>query len=111
MAVLHRPSRGGEGSATPQESAKGCKFSETYPGIWEFVAMAEWEPGVARTPGTLLLCWSEGRFRLWFNDKDSGRAAWVSAETATEALRAAEKRLVGDSMEWRADKGPKTTRR
>lgn len=54
--------------------------------------------------GTLLVSWSEGRFRGWLNDKDATRSAWVSKPTLSDLLASMEEGLAADDLEWRRDK-------
>lgn len=75
-----------------------------YPTLWDFVSLEEWEPGVPRKTGSVLLCNSEGRLRLWLHDNDQRRSAWVSGLSLAEVLAAAEEGLDGDCLEWRKEK-------
>lgn len=73
----------------------------TYPALHEFLTLAVWDDGSPRQTGTLLLCWGEGRWRAWLNDRDSQRSAWLSAAALADLLGAIEDGLVGSSLEWR----------
>lgn len=109
--ALRRPGVGGSidggGGGRPPV---GCRLTEGYPTIFEFLTRDKWDDGKARQRGTLLISWSEGRFRCWLNDKDAARSAWVSQETLSDLLSTAEEGLAGDSLEWRRDK-PGASRR
>jgi hypothetical protein len=86
----------------------GCSWSKELPNLVEFLSRSAWPDGKARETGTVLVCFGEGRWRLWLNDRDfDGLSAWVSAETLRGVLLAAEKGLAGNSLEWRA---PRTRR-
>lgn len=81
-----------------------CRLSEGYPTLLEFLTRQRWDDGKSRVRGTLLVTWSEGRFRAWLNDKDAGRSAWVSQPTLSDLLASLEAGLDADDLEWRKDK-------
>ena len=80
-----------------------CQLTKMFPTLAEFLVRDAWDPGQARERGTLLVCFGEGRWRAWLNDKDAGGlSAWLSGETLHGVLQACEKGLVAGSLEWRA---------
>lgn len=85
-----------------------CELSRAYPALVEFLSLREWEPGVARTTGTILIVIDGGLWKGWLNDRDVLRAAWLSASTLTGLLAAAEGGLREDGLEWRDNSGSKS---
>lgn len=107
MAITRRSGPGGAASDTPM--SQDCAFCKAYPGLAEFISKSRWEDGTDRTLGTIMLLCEEGRAKVWVNDKDAGLSCWVSGDTVTAALRAAEKAVVGSGGDWR--RPPATGRR
>jgi hypothetical protein len=76
-------------------------FLKAYPAIAEYMTVSQWEDGKPRKLSTMSWSFQEGRWCVCFVDKDSNRLAFLSSETFTDLLKALEKRLSSDSMEWR----------
>lgn len=100
---MSRPSKKSSGGplAVPLEA---CPLSERWPALAEFLSSGAWDNGDPRERGTMLLVWSDGRWRAWLNDKDTGAAAWMSGETLSEVLDDASEALREGSLEWRVVK-------
>ena len=98
---LKRHAKGGPTFA-PVGPADYCRWMQAHPAICEFLTLASWEGGDARETGTLLLCFGDGQFKCWLNDRDGGRTAWLSGPTVSELLTSAEERLAADTLDWRA---------
>lgn len=78
-----------------------CALMEKYPALTEFLTLDVWDEKSVRETGTLLLCFGEGRWRAWLNDRDGGLTAWLSADTLTELLDVTERGLCDACIEWR----------
>lgn len=91
-----------DGRAGSPVAVEWCDFARSYPALAEFLCVAEWGPGEGRTTGTLLLCVDGGAWKAWLNDRDSGRAAWLSSSTLTGLLDAVEAGIRTDVLDWRA---------
>lgn len=103
--ALQRPRSGGDGEgAGDSRKPVPCRLGEGYPTLLEFLSSSRWPDGKPRIRGTMLITWSEGRFRCWLNDKDAGRSSWVSQETLSDLLASVESGLESDDLEWRKDK-------
>lgn len=72
--------------------------------LWEFLCLTVYDDGSPRTEGTMLVTASDGRVRVWLNDKDAELSCWVSGSTLLDALETANEGLGGDCLEWRAAK-------
>lgn len=95
--------RGGD---QPQERQVAAPLEDDvqalgYQALVEFIRVEEWMDGSVRTPGTLLLCWGDGRWRLWLNNRDGSETAWVSSDSLEGVLSAANTGLANGDLEWR----------
>jgi len=72
--------------------------------VEEFLTLATWDDGGERKTGTLLLCWSEGRWRGWLHDRETELAAWMSGVTLDELFAALERGIRQDTLEWRSSR-------
>jgi len=89
---------------TPGEVVQvmSCPLIERYPAISEFLTLDFWDDKSSRETGTLLLCFGEGRWKAWLNDRDGYLTAWLSGETLTALLDAVEKGFLNGDIDWRA---------
>lgn len=78
-------------------------FAETYPGIFEMLARAEYQ-GKSRKVGRLILYAEPTRATLVLCDVDAGNVTFYAAETFDEALTGLEGALQAGSCDWRKDK-------
>lgn len=95
--------RGGDTGVSPVTA--GCHLALKWPALCEFLTAVEWEPGEVRQPGTLLICWGDGRWRGWLNDRDMAQTAWMSADSLSELLEAVEAAFQAGAIEWRKAPG------
>lgn len=109
MGVLRRvsPDVGGSFVRPTVDATVGTIF----PALVEFLSATAWDEQTPRQTGTLLLCAQDGRWRLWLNDREHARSAWLSGETIEEVVTAAEQGLTLDSLEWRGDREQRKPRR
>lgn len=77
------------------------EFSARFPALFEHLCSGAWPDGSPRERSTLLLSFSEDRFRACINDKARLKSAWVSNTSLGALLDALERGLQGDSLEWR----------
>jgi hypothetical protein len=78
-----------------------CPLGSRYASLFDFLVEQLWDDGTQRQPGTLLVCYGEGRFRGWLNDRELQRNAWASAETLTQLLETLDGKLAEGSFDWR----------
>lgn len=76
-------------------------WSKEYPHVFEFLTGDRYDDGTVRLPGTVLLCFGEGRLRLWLHDRDQGLSAWLSGESVEALFKAADQGLADATVEWR----------
>jgi len=74
------------------------------PGLWEFITEIEWEAGVERVTGTILVFAEDLSIKLCLNDRDGGRVAFMTGQTLEDALENAEAALIEGGLDWRASK-------
>jgi len=60
-----------------------------------------WDDGTSREPGSLLVFAQDHRWKAMITDKDGGNIAFVTAEDFLGLLRALEKGLRENSLDWR----------
>jgi hypothetical protein len=102
VSFIKRASQGPKGVA-PDGAPLDCVLSAAYPAVAEFITLTAWPEGERRTPGTVLLCWDDGRWRACVKDRAQARQAWLSAQTLDSLFQALEGALRADSLEWRRD--------
>jgi hypothetical protein len=91
------------GPAGPMK-VKTCGFAARYPSISAFLSEVFWDDGSCRVPGTLLVCYDDGRPKAWLNDKGLHRTAWLSADSLEGLWDTMEAVLRDEAVEWRAAK-------
>jgi hypothetical protein len=77
------------------------KIADMFPMLTMFLTQTEWDAETHRMTGTLLVCWADGRWRAWLNDRDGTCSAWLSDVTLAGLLKGLETGLVNDTLEWR----------
>lgn len=82
-----------------------CFLAEAFPALVEFVSLEKWDDGTSRQPCSFLITYEEGMFKVWLNDRATGRSAWLSGGTMADALASAERGLLDDSVAWRRQTG------
>ncbi len=87
-----------------EAKAQAGDWGTRLPAITEFLTAIVWDDGTPRLRGSLILFSEEGLWKLCLSDKDSGRVAFVTAQTPVEVFGAAEKGLAAGSLDWRASK-------
>lgn len=87
--------------------AAACEMSRRLPTLFEFLTVTQWPDGAERVPATVLLCWEDGRWKMWLSDKDAALTCWVTAETLSGVLASAEAAIEGDAGDWRPARGVK----
>jgi hypothetical protein len=75
--------------------------ADVYPALAEFLTLTRWEDQSPRDTGTMLICWGEGRWRAWLNDRDSQANSWLSGDTLADLLLSVESGLREGTLEWR----------
>lgn len=109
MAIQRRSVNGVSQCVMPMSSE--CAFGKAYPSLAEFISRETWEDGSSRTLGTILILCEDGRAKCWLNDKDANVSCWVSGDTVSAALKAAEKAVAGPGGDWRAWRGERGKRK
>lgn len=78
-----------------------CSLGKRFPALLEFLTLGEWEPGVAREFGSVLVFVGEGRLKAMLNDKDAARVAFVSGDSLESVLCLLEEGLKDNDLDWR----------
>jgi hypothetical protein len=102
--ALKRRSVSPTGSSQDSLPCDAGEWGKKYPTLTEFLTLRIWEDGAARLCGTVLLFVDLGTWKACLHDKDAAASSFVSAKTPGELLTAVEKGLVGDTLDWRADR-------
>lgn len=109
MAMARRTGASDRGVSS--EVVASCPLAVKLPVLVEFLTAAVWPDGQARETGTVLMCWEEGRWKMWLSDKDAGLQCWVSGRTLSELIASAESAIEGTGGDWRVARekrgGPK----
>jgi len=85
-------------------------FEKSYPAVWEYLSLAEWEPGVPRATSSLLIFCDEGLLKCCLNDREGSRVCFVAGGSVSAVLKSLERGLVANTLDWRADRKPKGKR-
>jgi hypothetical protein len=109
--AMQRREKTGPTSPTSSEGFLGSDWCKWYPGVVEFLSRSRWEDGTSRCPGTVMLIYEAGRWKLWCHDKDLGESMFISGATPEGALEAFEKALTEGSGDWRPDRQGGTPQR
>lgn len=111
MATFLKRKEVGDAAKTAIEAASvestDSVFAKKYPATTEFLSLEEWEPGQARTRGTITVFWEEGTFKAALNDRDGEEVAFVSKTTFTGLLDAIEKGFIKGDHDWRSTRQKK----
>lgn len=102
------------GQASPHAKASpglSKELTARFSALIEFLTVVEWSAGVPRQPGTVLLFCDGGLWKLWVNDKDSDRSAFVTGPDVLSLLESVERGLREDTLDWRASKRPQKAQR
>lgn len=83
----------------------GEEFVFGFPCVLEFLSRQSWEGGVARVPGTMMVFYEQGRWKLWVHDRDASESCFLSGTSLEEVLRSLEGILSEGGGDWRPDKG------
>jgi hypothetical protein len=78
-----------------------CKLSERFPCLWRFVADDRWDDGSIRESGTVTLMVDQGWCKAALNDRGQRLVAFVTSDSLEGLLRAVDKGLVDETLEWR----------
>lgn len=97
---LKRPDAPGEGvPACCLDHA--AKLSSSYPALWEFITLTQWEDGTARQPGSVTVFLGHVQLQACITCKESSRVAFVSGRSLEELLLALDQGLADDRLDWR----------
>jgi len=102
MGMLRKPTLPcGNGSVGQPDYGS---WATTWPALGEFVASAVWEDGSPRIPGTLMVLFDQGLWKLWLHDRSSNLSSFVSGHSPDQVFGRAEECLRASSLEWRSDR-------
>lgn len=77
-------------------------FAKKCPALFEFVTCGKQEDGSDRKTSTITICYFDGAFKAFLNDRDSGMSTCVTAPTITALWDALESRITSSEPGWRA---------
>jgi len=99
---MRKPSATVTGGDTSR--AEPCDMACKFENLFAFVSDVTWDDSSKRTPGTMLLMFEDGMFKIMLNDKALNRFAFVSGRTWEEVLTKAELGVRDEALEWRRSK-------
>lgn len=99
MGLLSRGSRSTVGQ--PASVVNDPDMRDKLPVLYDFLTLTVWDDGDPREPGTVLIMAQDGMWKVWLNDKDGDRTAFLSADTFIGLLAMCDARLGADSVPWR----------
>lgn len=102
--ALRRIGNGAPGDPGSTQPSDNGPWGKDYPTLCEFLTSSVWDDGAARVPGTLLVFAEGPLWKCCLKDRDGGHVVFVSAKTPIALLKALEAGLVGDGLDWRADR-------
>lgn len=111
MAEFIKRQSGGGRSVLAITDIPGGEDLTRWPALCEFLAVNDWGGGKRRDPGTLTLCFGDGRWKGCLNDRDAHQTCWVSAGALLAVLDVLDAGLRDASLEWRQDRRPGQARR
>jgi hypothetical protein len=79
----------------------GGTFEESYPAIWEYLSLRQFDSGQERTTATLTVYVDLDALKLCLNDRQTQRMLWVSSNEYTAAMATLERHLEAGTGEWR----------
>jgi len=84
--------------------AVGCAdtaLAKTHPALFEFLTVTKHDDGSERKVSTVTLCFDQGQFKAFLNDRDSGQSLCVVAPTLNALWIALEASLTSEEPHWR----------
>lgn len=98
---MRRPVVSSDGSVVGSRAFVDEEFIASFPTLYAWLCDVKWDDGVARQPGTMLLCVDAGVLKVWLNDKALSRSAWLSGDSLAGLLAAVESGLRDETLAWR----------
>jgi len=89
---------------SPDGKAEPCDMACRFENLFAFMSDTAWDDGSKRAPGTILMMFEDGQWKVMMNDKALGRLAFVTGRTWEEVLIKAELNARDDSLDWRKAK-------
>lgn len=111
MASVLRKRAPQNGEVLAGRAVSGGSWSESFPGLVEFLAVSTWPDGSPRVPGSLVLFTDDAAWKGCLSDKDQDLVAFVTAPSPSEVLVALEEGLLLDKLDWRPNKSTKGSKR
>lgn len=101
--------RGGPGADAPKYT--DGQFSKAYPVLAEFLQREFWDEQTPRAKGSMILFCEDGVFKACLSDKDADMVAFVSKGSWDALLKAIERGLAENTLDWRLTQAAKARRR
>jgi hypothetical protein len=76
-------------------------FAKKCPALFEFVTCTKHEDGTDRKTSTITICYFDGAFKAFLNDRDSSMSTCVTASTLATLWDALESRITSAEPGWR----------
>lgn len=83
----------------------GMADKKKFPTLIEYLTRTSYDDGSPRQTSTVMVFIDQGHVKACLNDRDAGRAGWMSADALGSVLDELERALADDSIDWRASRG------
>jgi len=88
-----------------------CGLSEKFLHLWRFIADDRWDDGTVRMPGTVTVLVDQGWIKAAVSDKEARATAFVTSDSLEGLLRAIDRGLQEEALEWRGWKEDPTIKK
>lgn len=101
---LQKPQIAGSSSGVSSLPVERGKVLIAFASVLDFLSTKSWPDGSVRVTGTITLSMENSLWKACVKCRDSGGVAFVSAETPDGLLKALDKGLEANNLEWRNDR-------
>jgi hypothetical protein len=95
---------GGSSSGSLDGYCSSVQDAESLPLLVEFLTRVKYDDGSDRVPGSMTFFVEGGALKVCLSDKDQLLVGFLTLPSLKEALRAMEKALKDDKVDWRAQR-------
>jgi len=100
--AMKRPVNGT--TTNPGVNEDDPQFFDWYPHLHERLSETRWEDGKSRKTDTLMLFREHSMWKILIHDREARTKAWVSGSTWEGVLKALERGLGEETLEWTPEK-------
>lgn len=101
---VQKPIPASSSFSDPGANFEDPEFIRSYPTLYHYLFDVVWDDGTQRETATLLLFADAGRLKACLKDRALHRSAFVSSSSLDGVFEALERGLLGEGLDWRAEK-------